>query len=213
MHLHQKSKEHDAALLTQNLLLVAAISTVIPTASASPDSDCQEAIANAHVAIIIDRKRPSLIKTHVGDVTCAVGTSALVFDTSKAVAVYNLDSKNSNDITLKLATGQVLPVGLGQQLVVPRQEPVMSFAEINPAPKISVRNPVITKLQSGRQIYHADFSIASVLTVVDPLRLAAKEKPLRYRAGIERIMKNAVILSQVTGSHGAYTMSNKDAGK
>lgn len=198
----------------RNLLRLVAISTLVVTPGASASPDSPDAIANTRVALIIDRKKTSVVKTHVGEVSCAVGTSALVFDSSKAIAVYNLDSKNSNDITLKLANGQVLPVGLGQELLVPRQQPVTSFAEINPGGKIAVRDSVMHKLQSGQHIYYADFSITSALTVVDPLKHAVKEKPPRYRAGIDRIVKNAVILSQVTGSHGAYTVSsNNSSGK
>lgn len=183
------------------------------TAALADPFSIMEPLPGVRGELVIDRKKKCIIKTHVGDVTCAIGTSALVLDSSKAVAVYNLDSKNSNDISMKLTSGQILPVGLGQELLVPRQQPAGSFAEINPDTRIAVRNPVMTKLGSAASIYYADFSIASAMTSVGPLHYLAKTKPARYRLAMERILKNGAALLQVTSRHGAYTVSSNSPGK
>lgn len=195
-------------------LLVLAVSiwgSITIAESASPN--LPDPIPGVRGELVIDRKKKCIIKTHVGDVTCAVGTVALVLDSSNAVAVYNLDSKNSNDISMKLITGHTLPVGLGQELVVPRQPPAGSFSEINPGTKIAVRNPVLTKLGSAASIYYADFSIASAMISVGPLHHLAKTKPERYRLAMERILKNGAALLQVTSRHGPYTVSSNSPGK
>jgi hypothetical protein len=96
-----------------------------------------------------------------------------------------------------------LTLAPGRQVVLTRRLDDR-FEDVNPGKSIGFRKNKDVLLGEGIKAHVSEFSISSAATMVKPIRkLLASERP-QDRKLVNRMLTNAVILSEMTAAVGPY---------
>lgn len=143
---------------------------------------------------------PITVGTHEGDVQIPAGSIVFVVETGNDVAVYDLHDTHP----VKIVVGnKQLTLQPGTQVVLTRQANP-EYDKVNPGPKISQRGTKLVEVGDGVKAFVSEFSIPSALIAVAPLKQMLKSGKMTDRKQAQRMLKNAVILSQLTPSSGPF---------
>ncbi len=196
--------------LKRDFLTIATIVFSVPTqqaALAEPNDtnhSYQHDDANEpRAALITSRKRDTWINCSFGQVRIRKGSVVCAFDYGRDLVIYNLDSKQGW-VSILLPPNQSIPVEVGQELLLTRAAEG-SFEEIHPATHISYRKPSQVRVGTGIRGFIAEFSVASAMSALPPLRAKLHSTANKDKAIAQSVLKSGSILQVVTGSHGPYT--------
>jgi hypothetical protein len=139
-----------------------------------------------------------VVGTHEGNVSIASGSIVFVMETGHDVAVYNLHDTKSGGVKISMG-GKQVTVHPGTSVVLTRQDKA-DFSKVNPGVRIGHRNPVPVSMGEGVKAYYSEFSITSALYTVAPLKQMLASKSPADRKAAEHMLKNAVILSELSKS-------------
>jgi hypothetical protein len=139
-----------------------------------------------------------VVGTHEGTVDISSGSIVFVMETGHDVAVYNLHDTHAGGVKVNVG-GKQITVSPGTSVVLTRQDKA-DFSKVNPGVTIGHRNPVPVPMGDGIKAYYSEFSITSALYTVAPLRQMLASKSSGDRKAAHRMLKNAVILSELSKS-------------
>lgn len=143
-----------------------------------------------------------VVGTQEGDVHIPAGSAVFIIETGHDVAIYDLHDSRSGSI--KIVSGKrLITLAPGRQVVLTKRLDE-DFEKINPGNRIGYRKPKSVLVGEGIKAYVTDFSIPSAVAVVQPLRTMLKSETARDRKLVDKVLTNAVILSQMTASMGPY---------
>lgn len=132
----------------------------------------------------------------------ARGSTVFIAKSSRGTAIHNL--QDSRRGAVQIVTGKKVYTLLPGQALVLTRETGSDFAAANPAFGIAYRSVADRGTDDGVKAFSASFSIASALTKVRPLaELVASEEPAK-KAAARKLLKNAVLLTELTGAAGPY---------
>ncbi|MBX9770583.1 MAG: hypothetical protein K2X29_04390 [Candidatus Obscuribacterales bacterium] len=171
--------------------------------SAANVSDSFNESNDPKAALITSRKKDTWINCTFGQVRIKKGSVVCAFDYGRDLVIYNLDSKQGW-VSVLLPTNRSITVDVGQELLLTRA-PKGSFEEIHPATQISYRKPSEVRVGGGVRGFIAEFSVASAMSALPPLRAKLHSTASKDKAIAQSVLKSGSILQVVTGSHGPYT--------
>jgi hypothetical protein len=143
-----------------------------------------------------------VVGTHEGTVDISSGSIVFVMETGHDVAVYNLHDTHAGGVKVNVG-GKQITVSPGTSVVLTRQDKA-DFSKVNPGVTIGHRNPVPVAMGEGVKAYYSEFSITSALYTVAPLRQMLASKSSGDRKAAQRMLKNAVILSELSKSSSPF---------
>lgn len=133
------------------------------------------------------------------------GSEIFIVETGHDVAIYNLADVHSGGVQV-LVGKRLVKMRPGQQMVLTRKQ-TEDFDKINPGKGIGYRNPYLRDLGDGTRAFVADFSIPSAISALPPLRQMLKSQNVGDRAATARLLKNAVIMSDLSAAAGPYRVT------
>ena len=145
------------------------------------------------------------VQVQEGHVFIPDGAVAFVIETGHDVAVFDMHDGKKGPVRVR-AGKQMITLSPGKQLVLTRQLEA-DFDAINPEKLIAHRNVQTVAITEGIRIYSADFSLPSMMMNVSPIkRMLASDNPAERRQA-RKLLKNAVVLAQLSGQKGPYNNS------
>lgn len=156
--------------------------------------------------LIVPVKKVIPIKTSLCRISCNPGTLVFFIDTGSSVAVYDCHSTRSGDVTVTTRDHEMRTLP-GEEILVTSQEK-LSFEKVNPGKGISIRDPKLAMDKNGLRIFTADFSIPSAMIAIKPLKAMLHSKDDYQRQLAEKVLKDAVIRSQVSAAKGPFVPAN-----
>lgn len=156
-------------------------------------------ILNRGRLILVDDSA-QVITTPFGEIHALPGSALFLIETATSVAIYNLHDERSG--MAFVADGKRVPIPLGVQILATKSDG--TFDQLNPAPMITTRTVTDSTTDGGTKVFAAEFSIASALRWLDPVRNLRKSTVASERAMGEKIMRNAAIMMMLTARNGAY---------
>lgn len=152
--------------------------------------------------VVFAPTRNIVVSAKEGNVHISAGSIVLVMETGADTAVLNLHDTRAGAVTI-VAGRKLLTVPMGNQVVLTRRQNA-DFDKVNPGTRIGYRNILENDIGDGLKAYSAEFSIASALASIKPLREILTADNLQERAAGRQLVKNAASLALVTVSKGAY---------
>ncbi len=148
------------------------------------------------------------VQVQEGHVFIPDGAVAFVIETGHDVAVFDMHDGKKGPVRVR-AGKQMITLSPGKQLVLTRQLEA-DFDAINPEKLIAHRNVKTVATSEGIRIYSADFSLPSMMMNVSPIkRMLASDNPAERRQA-RKLLKNAVVLAQLSGQKGPYNNSGSN---
>jgi hypothetical protein len=142
------------------------------------------------------------VRVQEGTVFVPNGATAYVIETGHDVAVYDMHDGHHGSVKVQVGK-KLITLTPGKQLVLTR-DLAADFDRVNPGSRIAYRGVHGEVVAEGIKAYAADFSIPSIMMNVAPLkRMLASDIPSERRQA-HKLLKNAVILAQMTGQAGPF---------
>jgi hypothetical protein len=143
------------------------------------------------------------VQTREGIVHIPKGAIAWVMETGNDAAVYDLhDSLQTGKIKV-VANGKELTLSPGTEVLMTRNN-TANFETLNPGVSIGVRNIREKDMGAGIKAYIADFSLAGSMMNVPVIHSLLKSDNHNHKKAADKMLKNASILADLTGSAGIY---------
>ncbi len=177
---------------------------IIEAASLSDNASTGDGTVNLTTGNIVCAPvaSPAVLNTKFGALTIAPNSLVLAMATEAGLAVFNLDDRSKNAVTLK-HDHQTISVAPGQHLFITDQSNV-EFADINVHDRILYSDLQKTRLNSGHHLFNAQFFIPSVIESVKPLMVLVSSKDSVSTARTKRLMKTAAVLMHLKGGVSSY---------
>lgn len=147
------------------------------------------------------------VQTKEGLVSIPKGAIVWVMETGNDAAVYDLHDSMTDPVKV-IANGKELTLSPGTQVLMTRDSKG-SFESLNPGGTIGTRNVRSKDLGAGIKAYIADFSISGGVMNVSVMRNLLKSNNPEHQKAAMKMLKNAAILSDLTGGAGQYKASNR----
>ena len=133
-----------------------------------------------------------------GLVTIPKGTLAWIMETGNDCAIYDLhDTLHTGSIKV-VANQKELTLAPGKELLLTRNSNA-DFSEVNPGKGIGYRNVGANDLGNGIKAYVCDFSIAHGIANVPVIHNLLLSHDPAHKKAAHQMLKNAAILSDLTG--------------
>lgn len=143
------------------------------------------------------------IKTELGNVECKKGAIVFVVNREDSVSICTLDSPSLDDVNVYVGDSPKLRLAPGRQIVLTK-DTESKFEKTNPAHLLGYRDEKEVGTVDGTKIMRADFSIASAMMSIQPLRrLVSSPEPEKNKIAAN-IMKNSAILWGLTAKEGVF---------
>jgi hypothetical protein len=142
------------------------------------------------------------VQTKEGLVSIPKGAIAFVMETGNDAAVYDLHDSATSKIKI-IANGKELIMSPGTEILMTRDSNA-NFNTLNPGKEIGVRNIREKDMGNGIKAYIADFTITGSMMNVAVIRGIIKSNDPEHKQATNKLLKNASILADLTGSAGIY---------
>jgi len=137
----------------------------------------------------------TVVKTAYGDVSVAGKSVALIVATSRGLAVFNLDDRKSDAVTVK-AGGKNISIRPGTSAFIV-SESVRSLEQINPVQLVSHRRIYEQQLGQGLKAFRSEFAVQSAFAALKPLRHMVRSTDKQTRETANHLLKTISILVQL----------------
>ncbi|MBX9880228.1 MAG: hypothetical protein K2Y22_17350 [Candidatus Obscuribacterales bacterium] len=145
------------------------------------------------------------VQVQEGSVEIPTGATVLVMETGNDVAVFDISDGPKGRVRVK-SGNKIITMSPGKQVVLTRQLDA-DFDKINPSKLIGYKNPKSQLVADDIRAYSADFSLPSVMMSVAPMkRLLTSDSPADRKL-VQRMIKNAVVLSMLPSKSGPFKTS------
>ncbi|MBX9877390.1 MAG: hypothetical protein K2Y22_02945 [Candidatus Obscuribacterales bacterium] len=145
------------------------------------------------------------VQVQEGEVQVPNGASVLVMETGHDVAVFDINDGPHARVRVK-SGNKVITLSPGRQVVLTRQLDA-DFDRVNPSKLIGYKNARAHMVASDIRAYSADFSLPSVMMSVQPVkRMLSSDNPDDRRL-VQRMIKQAVILTMLPSKSGPFKTS------
>jgi hypothetical protein len=144
----------------------------------------------------------AILDTKFGALKIAPGSLVLAMATEDGLAVFNLDDRCKNAVTIEHGLHK-LSVSPGHHLFITDKGNV-DFGDINVSEHILYSGLQESKLSSGEHVFNAQFYIPSAIESVKPLLQLVTSKDPIAKAKTNRLMKTVAILMQMGGGASSY---------
>jgi len=134
----------------------------------------------------------TVIKTAYGDVSVAGKSVALVVATRNGLAVFNLDDRKVDAVTVN-SGGKNLSIRPGTSAFIV-SESVRSLEQINPVQLLSHRRIYEQKLGQGMKAFRSEFAVQSAFAALRPLRHMLTSTDKQTREAGNHLLKTISIL-------------------
>ena len=145
----------------------------------------------------------TVVKTDLGDIDCKQGSIVFIVNCERSVSICTLDSPHLDDVNVRVGNSPTLRLPAGRQIVLTKDLD-NTFDKMNPAHLIGYRDEKEVGNVNGTKVMRADFSIASAMMALSPLRKMVASKDPEQNRIAESIIKNSAILWGLTSSQGIF---------
>jgi hypothetical protein len=151
-----------------------------------------------------------IVSTHEGNVHINSGAIAFVMESGHDVVIYDLRQSGPKQVSV-MVNKQPLILYPGNMMVLTRQN-VNDFEEIDTeCHMISYRRAQeVPSGDSQVKAFVAEFSIASALVTIEPLKELIASNDRQDKATLEKIIKGAVMLGDFSGTIDLDQLANLD---
>lgn len=139
------------------------------------------------------------VQTREGIVNIPKGAQVWIMETGADAAIYDLHDSPFTGYVKIVANKKELTLSPGKEVLLTRNA-TASFESLNPGRQFGYRNLRSSDLGEGIKAYVADFSIAHGLSNVAVINSLVKSNDPAQRKAVWHMIKNAVILDDLTGS-------------
>ena len=153
-----------------------------------------------NVLLVPDRK--DITATAEGATVCiARGAAAFLVSNGRDISVHCLHERATGDVRVVVGS-QEIALRAGEQALITGSS-ALEFADLNPTPAIACRKVKERYLGAVRALI-CEFSIASAMDHLTPLKGMAHSPRSHDRAVYAKVLKNAAILNMLTARKGPY---------
>ncbi len=145
------------------------------------------------------------VQVQEGSVEIPTGATVLVMETGHDVAVFDISDGPKGRVRVK-SGNKIITMSPGKQVVLTRQLDA-DFDKINPSKLIGYKNPKGQLVADDIRAYSADFSLPSVMMSVAPMKRMLTSDSPADRKLVQRMIKNAVVLSMLPSKSGPFKTS------
>ncbi|MBX9572653.1 MAG: hypothetical protein K2X77_27405 [Candidatus Obscuribacterales bacterium] len=139
------------------------------------------------------------VQTREGLVTVPAGAACWIMETGADVAIFDFHDSGSTGPVKVDASNKPFILSPGMQVLLTK-DPTKGFNQLNPADgAIGYRHLRHTSLGEGTRAYVCDFSIPHGINNVEVIRHLVRSKDPRHKKSVNQILKNALILADLTG--------------
>ncbi|MBS1989907.1 MAG: hypothetical protein JSS83_05270, partial [Cyanobacteria bacterium SZAS LIN-3] len=166
------------------------------TASAAELTDNEKSSKTlSRGSVLVMPTTDTTIHTQFGDVAIAAKSVALVIAVRDGLAVFNIDDRKSDAVTITSA-GKKLSVQPGTSAFI-ASEAVRSYEHVNPAQLISHRRMYEQRLGNGMKAFRSEIALPTVFSALKPLRAMVQSQDKETRDMAEHLLKTTSILMQL----------------
>jgi len=160
--------------------------------------------------VLLSPDKDIVVGTHEGNINIASGAIAFVMESGNDVVVYDLRQSMAKQVSVMVNNHRVC-LHPGNMMVLTRQQ-VNDFEDIDAechmisyrgAEEIAVNDKVV-------KVFIAEYSIASALVTIEPLRQLIASNDRQDKAALEKIIKGAVMLNDFSGNIDLDQLANLD---
>lgn len=144
-------------------------------------------------SVLFAPERALVVRTPHGQVVVAAGAIALVAVSKDGIAVYDLHDGRCGDVTISTG-GHSYPLFPGRHVMVSRSQG--EYGSVNPITCIAHANMEAVDITGGGRLFRSRFSMASVVTELQPVLALRRSADPRDRKLAEKLIKNAAIFMQ-----------------
>ena len=152
-------------------------------------------LESGQIAAILNCSKELFAKTEMSLIHCKEGALVFVDNRDAYETVCNLDCRASKDVMVDLASGTSIRLPIGYALVLHKKG--QTAIHPGPARLLSYRCWSEKKSTGNIDFMGAEFSLASAMYVIEPLRQMVSSSNPRERSKARSILKSAMILSQI----------------
>lgn len=136
-----------------------------------------------------------VVRTTQTEIYLIKGSVSFVIATGTTTSIYNLFDLQVGDVTV-VAGRDILKLLPGKQFVLSRNL-ASEFSAVNPEKSITACDPIHSILKNGTGLWKADFSIASAMTRVRPLKDLLASTDSRYQQLVSQLQKAVADKSEI----------------
>jgi hypothetical protein len=168
----------------------------------NPTSDPPQEIAG-----LISCPVNTTVKTELGYVDCKQGSHMFVVNRKDTVAICTLESPNVGDVVVHVGGNFSTRVPPGREILLTK-DLSGAFDKLSPAHQISHRDGMELGTIDGTRVAVAEFSLPSAILAISPLGEKLNSNKPEDRRIVDAMLKDAVILTKLTGDDGPYSSKN-----
>jgi hypothetical protein len=149
-------------------------------------------------SVLFAPTRDTVVNTPYGDVQISANAVVLVMAFGKGLAVYDIDDRRQNAVTVTAASKQFALTPGTHMLIT--SDSSRGFEYVNPAQLIAYRGIHEQTVANGLKVYSGQFSMPHALHTVLPLKSVITSQDPGARKVADHMLKTAAILMQLSGN-------------